>query len=161
MDDDLVGGSTAATGGTPAAQPAAPASADWNTSLAVPAPVLPAEAGADVRTAGRNDDASDPRPRAAADPDGVPRPPRKPRPAWQDPADLPAVQRVLAGPFGEKLKVLKDAARTTQAVLASIDVEGLSDPELVALTQVVEQSGRPVDAGRRRGDPDAVAGPQR
>jgi hypothetical protein len=58
------------------------------------------------------------------------------------------VQRVLAGPFGQKLKALDDAARTAQAVLASIEMEGLGDPEIVALTQVVERVGRPVDAAR-------------
>jgi hypothetical protein len=60
------------------------------------------------------------------------------------------VQRVLAGPFGQKLKALDEVARTAQAVLASIDVEGLSDAEVVALTQVVERAGRPVDAARVR-----------
>ncbi|MGY4857479.1 DUF222 domain-containing protein [Cryobacterium sp. AP23] len=128
MDDDLAGGSTAATGGTPAAQP----SADWNTSLAVPAPIIDAM----VRPATNSADS--------------PLPPKETRPAWQEPAELPAVQRVLAGPFGQKLKALDDAARTTQAVLASIDVEGLSDPEVIALTQAVERAGRPVDAARVR-----------
>jgi hypothetical protein len=144
MDEDLAGGSTAAAAGSP---PAAPASADWNTSLAVPAPVIrsvtePPEA--------RSDAASTPSVRRTTDAAGPPRPPKPARPVWQDPAELPAVQRVLAGPFGQKLKALDDAARTARAVLASIDVEGLSDPEVVALTQVVERAGRPVDAARVR-----------
>jgi hypothetical protein len=69
---------------------------------------------------------------------------------WQDPADLPAVQRALAGTFGERLAELEDAARTVRAVMASIDVDGLSDPEVVAVTQLVEAAGRPVDAARVR-----------
>jgi hypothetical protein len=143
MDDDLAGGSTAAAGGPPAA----PASADWNTSLAVPAPAIrpvdePAVAGVE--------DGSEPSVRRTTDTAGGPRPLKEQRPKWQDPADLPAVQRVLTGAFGQKLKALEDVARTAQAVLASIDVEGLSDPEVVALTQVVERAGRPVDAARVR-----------
>jgi hypothetical protein len=147
MDEDLAGGSTAAAGSSPAAPVSTSASADWNTSLAVPAPVVsvvtePAET--------RADEASAPSRGRTTDTAGPVRPPKKPRPVWQDPADLPAVQRVLAGPFGQKLKALDDAARTAQAVLASIDVEGLSDPEVIALTQVVERAGRPVDAARVR-----------
>jgi hypothetical protein len=143
MDDDLAGGSTEAAGGPPAA----PASADWNTSLAVPAPAIrpvdePAVAGVEV--------GSDPSVRRTTDTAGGPRPLKEQRPKWQNPADLPAVQRVLTGAFGQKLKALEDVARTAQAVLASIDVEALSDPEVVALTQVVERAGRPVDAARVR-----------
>lgn len=139
MDEDLAGGSTEAAGSTPAA----PASADWNTSLAVPAPAI---VPAGDSFAGRGGSET----RLAADGVDSPRPPKKPRPQWQDPADLPAVQKVLAGPFGEKLRAVEAATRTTQAVLASIDVEGLSDAEVVALTQVVERAGRPVDAARVR-----------
>jgi hypothetical protein len=151
MDEDLAGGSTAAAGSSPAA----PVSADWNTSLAVPAPVItPADAPTDAPTAtvgeARDEDASDPSVRRTTNTAGSPRPPKKPRPQWQDPADLPAVQRAMTGAFGEKLKVLNDAARAAQAVLASIDMEGLADPEIVALTQAVERVGRPVDAARVR-----------
>jgi hypothetical protein len=143
MDEDLVGGSTAAAGSTPAA----PASADWNTSLAAQAPTIrSAKEFVDAQTGeGRGG-----RERLATGTADSPRPPKKPRPTWQEPSDLPAVQRVLAGAFGEKLKALDDAARATQAVLASIDFEGLSDPEVVVLTQVVERAGRPVDAARVR-----------
>jgi hypothetical protein len=140
MDEDLAGGSTAAAGRSPAAA----ASADWNTSLAVPAPVItPADAPTDAPT-GTPVEAPTSTPGEASSP----RPPRKPRPQWQDPAELPAVQRALTGPFGEKLKALDAAARTAQAVLASIDMEGLGDAEIIALTQVVERVGRPVDAAR-------------
>jgi hypothetical protein len=123
MDEDLAGGSTAAAGSSPAGQP----TADWNTSLAAPPP-----ASADAL-----------RDRGATTPAKV-------KPIWQDPADLPSVQRAVAGAFGQKLKVLTDVAHAAQAVLASIDVEGLSDPEVIALTQVVERAGRPVDAARVR-----------
>jgi hypothetical protein len=149
MDEDLAGGSTAAAGGPAAAS----AAADWNTSLAAPAPIgISGEAFGGTSGAGRSGEASEAasgagrvQKVAAAD-----RPPKTPRPAWRDPAELPAVQRVLAGPFGQKLKALDEVARTAQAVLASIDVEGLSDAEVVALTQVVERAGRPVDAARVR-----------
>ncbi|MGY4857610.1 DUF222 domain-containing protein [Cryobacterium sp. AP23] len=139
MDDDLAGGSTAATGGPPAAQPAA----DWNTSLAVPAaefsPAAPAsDARGDSRVGGASDTA------------GSGQLPGKPRPEWRDPADLPTVQRALEGGFGDQLRVLNNAVHTLQTVMAAIEVEGLSDPEVIALTQVVEQAGRPVDAARVR-----------
>jgi hypothetical protein len=132
MDDDLAGGSTAATGGTPAAQPAA----DWNTSLAVPAP---AAAPLGASGGGTSDTGST-----------VPKAPkrRKPQPEWREPHELPAVQQARTGAFGEKLSALSDAARTVQAVMASIDASGLSDAEAVALTQTIEQIGRPVDAAR-------------
>ncbi|MEC5185130.1 hypothetical protein RCH12_002606, partial [Cryobacterium sp. MP_3.1] len=52
------------------------------------------------------------------------------------------------GAFGQKLQALDDAARTVMAVMDSIDVNALSDPEVVALTQMVERIGRPVDAAR-------------
>ena len=58
------------------------------------------------------------------------------------------MQLARSGAFGEKLGALADAARTVQAVLASIDAVGLSDAEAVALTQAVEQLGRPVDTAR-------------
>jgi hypothetical protein len=133
MDEDLAGGSTAA-GSTPAAgSPLVPPTADWNTSLAVPAPVTPEPSTHRGIEAGR-----------------APSKAQSAKPVWRDPADLPAVQRALAGEFGGKLAVLADAARTVQAVMASIDVEGLSDPEVIALTQQVEAAGRPVDAARVR-----------
>jgi hypothetical protein len=133
MDDDLAGGSTAA-GSTPAAGPSpVPPAADWNTSLAVPAPVTPEPSTARAIEAGR-----------------APSKSQSAKPVWQDPAELPAVQRALAGAFGEKLTVLADAVRTVQAVMASIDVDGLSDAEVIALTQQVEAAGRPVDAARVR-----------
>ncbi|WEO78892.1 DUF222 domain-containing protein [Cryobacterium sp. SO2] len=127
MDEDLAGGSTAAAGDTPAASSGADAPCDWNTSLAGPARVAPAgtPAGGEARRA-----------------------PGDKRPEWREPSELPGVQRALAGAFGEKLKVLDEASRTVQAVMDSIDVEGLSDPEVVALTQMVERTGRPVDAAR-------------
>src|SRR5688572_28282626 len=105
MDDDLAGGSTAA-GSSPAAGPSpVPPAADWNTSLAVPAPVTPEPSTARAIEAGR-----------------APSKSQSAKPVWQDPAELPAVQRALAGAFGEKLTVLADAVRTVQAVMASIDV---------------------------------------
>jgi hypothetical protein len=143
-DDDLAGSSAAAAGNTPAAQPAPmplaeQAAADWNTSLAAPGPVRPGASGSTRRSA-----------TATGQPGRVPAEPKSVKPVWQDPAELPAVQRALAGAFGEKLTVLADAARTMQAVMASIDVDGLSDPEVIALTQQVEAAGRPVDAARVR-----------
>ncbi|TFC87102.1 HNH endonuclease signature motif containing protein, partial [Cryobacterium sp. TMT4-31] len=60
----------------------------------------------------------------------------------------PGVQRAHTGAFGQKLQALDDAARTVMAVMDSIDVNALSDPEVVALTQMVERTGRPVDAAR-------------
>jgi hypothetical protein len=142
MDDDLAGGSTAATGGPPAA----PASADWNTSLAVPGPDNSPAAAAAPAAGARGDS----RVGAASDTAGSAQVPGKPRPEWQDPADLPMVQRALAGGFGDQLGVLNDAARTLQTAMAAIEVERLSDAELISLTQVVEQAGRPVDSARVR-----------
>ncbi|WEO76296.1 DUF222 domain-containing protein [Cryobacterium sp. SO2] len=127
MDEDLAGGSTAAAGDTPAASSGADAPCDWNTSLAGPARVAPAgtPAGGGARRA-----------------------PGDKRPQWRDPSELPGVQRVLAGAFGEKLTAIDGLARQFQDLMESIDVEGLSDPEVVALTQMVERTGRPVDAAR-------------
>jgi hypothetical protein len=133
MDEDLAGGSTAATGGPPAAPPPA----DWNTSLAVPAPVGAARLDPDAGGA------SDP---GSAVPNALTR--KKPQPVWREPGELPAVRQARTGAFGDKLGVLADAARAVQAVLASIDAGGLSDAEAIALTQAVEQLGRPVDAAR-------------
>jgi hypothetical protein len=150
MDEDLAGGSTAAAGSTPAAQPVHGAGqpvADWNTSLAAPAAPAPEFAGRAAST-GRG---SGPAGERSTDEGRVPSK-RRPaaKPVWQDPADLPAVQHVLAGAFGAKLAVLADAAATVQTVMASIDVDGLSDAEVIALTQAVERAGRPVDAARVR-----------
>ncbi|MCU1446552.1 hypothetical protein, partial [Cryobacterium sp.] len=146
MDEDLAGGSTAATGGSPAAQP----SADWNTSLAVPAPAGAAPLGSSVSgTAGAGSTARAGSTAHAGS--AAPNPPttrRKPQPEWREPDELPAVQQARAGAFGEKLSALSDAARAVQAVLASIDATSLSDAEAVLLTQTVEQLGRPVDAAR-------------
>jgi hypothetical protein len=141
-DDDLAGSSAAAAGNTPAAQPASmplaeQAAVDWNTSLAAPAPVRPEASGAPRRSA-----------TTTGQPGRVPAEPRTVKPVWQDPADLPAVQRVYAGGFGEKLTALKRMTSELQGLMASIDVEGLSDPEVIALTQQVEAAGRPVDAAR-------------
>jgi hypothetical protein len=72
------------------------------------------------------------------------------KPVWQDPADLPAVHEVYAGGFGEKLIALKRMSSQLQNLMASIDVDGLSDAEVVAWTQTVEAAGRPVDAARVR-----------
>ncbi|WP_256041378.1 HNH endonuclease signature motif containing protein [Cryobacterium sp. SO1] len=58
------------------------------------------------------------------------------------------MQRARTGVFGEKLQALEDAARTVRAVMDSLDVNALSDAEVVALTQMVERAGRPVDAAR-------------
>jgi hypothetical protein len=133
MDEDLAGGSRAA-GSTPAAGSSpVPPIADWNTSLAVPGPGTPEPSTDRGIEAGR-----------------APTKPQSAKAVWRDPAELPAVQRALAGAFGEKLTVLADAARTVQAVMASIDVDGLSDAEVIALTQQVEAAGRPVDAARVR-----------
>ncbi|MGO4783912.1 DUF222 domain-containing protein [Cryobacterium sp. W22_MBD10_FK3] len=143
MDDELAPGSTAPTG-TP---PAGPNLHDWNTGLAGPEPEV-----LDELTAPRPDPGPDAASlRGATDTAGsTPSGPAlgKPRPPWRDPSELPAVQRAHTGPFGEKLKALDDAAATVQAVMASIDVNGLSDAEVVALTQMVERAGRPVDAAR-------------
>ncbi|QYF74776.1 HNH endonuclease signature motif containing protein [Cryobacterium sp. PAMC25264] len=69
---------------------------------------------------------------------------------WRDPAHLPAVQRAQTGVFGEKLQVLAEAAAAVQEVMGSIDVDGLNDAELVALTQMTEKVGRPTDLARVR-----------
>jgi hypothetical protein len=71
-----------------------------------------------------------------------------PQPEWREPTELPAVQRARAGAFGDTLAALAEAAQVVQAAMASIDADGLSDPEIVALTQAVEGVGRPVDAAR-------------
>uniref|UniRef100_UPI0018EC33AA hypothetical protein n=1 Tax=Cryobacterium sp. N22 TaxID=2048290 RepID=UPI0018EC33AA len=157
MDDELVG-STAPTG-TP---PTGPNLHDWNTALAAPAPDAVAfsdGAGLDAPSLRSTTDAE------SGPADGAPGPTRgrgsaaghagragprlsKPKPEWRDPAELPGVQRAHTGLFGEKLQALDDAARTVRAVMDSIDVNALSDPEVVALTQMVERTGRPVDAAR-------------
>jgi len=54
------------------------------------------------------------------------------------------------GSFGEKLRAMEDLARQLRGLMDSIDVDSLSDPEVVALTQAVEQTGRPVDLARVR-----------
>ncbi|WP_066595188.1 hypothetical protein [Cryobacterium arcticum] len=79
-----------------------------------------------------------------------PRPGRRgaPQPTWRDPADLPAVQRAHTGELGEKLQLLSEAAAVVQEVMGSIDVDGLNDAELVALTQMTEKIGRPADLAR-------------
>ncbi|TFC92246.1 hypothetical protein E3T19_02035 [Cryobacterium sp. TMT4-31] len=144
MDDELDNGSTAPTGTTPTGSNLH----DWNTGLAGPDP-LPA-LDATIFT-----DTTDTSTNTAAGPTkGSPRPGQigrgrsKPRPEWRDPAELPGVQRAHTGAFGQKLQALDDAARTVMAVMDSIDVNALSDPEVVALTQMVERTGRPVDAAR-------------
>ncbi|WP_305088572.1 HNH endonuclease signature motif containing protein [Cryobacterium sp. SO1] len=58
------------------------------------------------------------------------------------------MQRAHTGVFGEKLQALEGAADTVRAVMDSLDVNALSDAEVVALTQMVERTGRPVDAAR-------------
>ena len=136
MDDDLVGGSTAAAGDTPTAENAAPSTSDWNTSLAAPAVGSIAGGGT-----------ADATPEASAE--GTPTGRRgRVKPEWRDPSELPAVQRAHTGTFGEKLAVLKEATAAVTAVLQTIEVTSLSDAEVVALTQTVEGLGRPVDAGR-------------
>ncbi|WP_199190216.1 hypothetical protein, partial [Cryobacterium sp. N22] len=142
MDDELVG-STAPTG-TP---PAGSNLHDWNTALAGPAPDASgsAAAGSDAASLSGSTDTVT----TGAGPSGRPRRGRgEGKPEWRDPAELPGVQRAHTGPFGEKLQALDDAARTVRAVMDSIDVNALSDPEVVALTQMVERTGRPVDAAR-------------
>jgi hypothetical protein len=135
MDDELIGSSDGSTGkaGRP---PARPVSADWNTSLAVPAPDA-AQSGAS--SIAPTPDSAGPR---------QPAPARPPRPAWRDPAELPAVQRAHTGTFGEKLRTIDDARQSFLAALASIDIVGLADPEAVALMQAVEALGRPVDTAK-------------
>ncbi|WP_166793230.1 HNH endonuclease signature motif containing protein [Cryobacterium lactosi] len=137
MDDELV--SPTAPTGTP---PASANPCDWNTALASP---VPEPSGPDAGSLGGPTDTTAPgesfpgRPGRAST-DG--------RPAWRDPAHLPGVQRARTGVFGEKLQALEDAARTVRAVMDSLDVNALSDAEVVALTQMVERTGRPVDAAR-------------
>jgi hypothetical protein len=150
MDEDLAGGSTAAAGSTPAAQSSpvpspVQSAADWNTSLAAPAPapVAPQPSASSNRRLSGTGERSSGSGKASAKSKSV-------KPVWQDPADLPAVQNALAGTFGEKLTVVADAARALQAVMASVNVDGLSDAEVIALTQAVEAAGRPVDAARVR-----------
>lgn len=130
MDDELNGSSTGSTGetGTP---PVSPISSDWNTSLAAPAPLVDPSVGATTDSA-----------------EGTAGSPRRSRPAWRDPAELPAVQNARTGVFGEKLRAIDEARRIFIAALGSIDTVGLTDPEVVALTQAVEAAGRPVDAAR-------------
>ena len=160
MDEELLG-STAPTG-TP---PAGPNLHDWNTALAAPAPDV---AGFDVAgpddasLSGTTDTEPGPETGAAAGTPGRSRPrvsrgthPGQPRsgpsvrqPPWRDPAELPGVQHAHTGAFGDKLRVLEDAAGMVQAVLESIDLDALSDAEVVAFTQMVEHAGRPVDAAR-------------
>ena len=129
MDEELERGSTAPTGHLPAGQ----IPQDWNTSLADPAPDPAAANG----TAGGT--AEPPAPAHLAG---------KQQPEWREPAGMPAVQRTRTGAFGEKLTALDKITREFQAVMASIDADGLSDPEIIALTQAVEQTSRPVDAAR-------------
>ncbi|PXA67494.1 HNH endonuclease signature motif containing protein [Cryobacterium arcticum] len=173
MDEELQKGSTPPMGDTPTGPNSRGPSAsgrssdgrisddqsalDWNTGLAGPAPEITAPLTSTVAaTSGTTAGSTDASPSTAdAAPDGswpgvgdAGARRGKPQPVWQEPTELPAVQRVLAGPFGEKVKVLADAARTIQAVMASIDVDTVNDAELVALTQVVENVGRPVDAAR-------------
>ncbi|WP_120337060.1 HNH endonuclease signature motif containing protein [Cryobacterium soli] len=143
MDEELVHGSTAPLGDTPAGG----TPQDWNTSLAGPAPV---PAAFDVPADSSVNAATD----TPIDGDrAVPAPPRAgrrgaPQPTWRDPARLPAVQQAHTGVFGQKLQVLARAAAVVQEVMGSIDVDGLTDAELVALTQMTEQVGRPADLAR-------------
>ena len=155
MDDEFVTGSTAPLGDTPTGG----TPQDWNTALAGPAPepvpvTVPADpsvnAATDTPTDTPTDTATDPR----SDSDRVePAPARAgrrgvPQPIWRDPAQLPAVQHTRTGVFGEKLRVLAQAAAAVQEVMGSIDVDGLNDAELVALTQMTETVGRPADLAR-------------
>ncbi|TFC88759.1 HNH endonuclease signature motif containing protein [Cryobacterium sp. TMT4-31] len=142
MDDELDSGSTAPTGTTPTGSNLH----DWNTGLAGPDPFTGPDADSlsgtsDMKAAG-------PAAGPATGSSRAGRGPSKPRPEWRDPAELPGVQRAHTGAFGQKLQALDDAARTVMAVMDSIDVNALSDPEVVALTQMVERTGRPVDAAR-------------
>jgi hypothetical protein len=147
MDEDLAGGSTAAAGNTPTAQPPLVPSptisaADWNTSLAAPAAVMPEPSSSGRRSSGTPERSSESGP--------APAKAKSVKPVWRDPADLPAVREVYAGGFGEKLIALKRMSSQLQNLMVSIDVDGLSDAEVVALTQTVEAAGRPVDAARVR-----------
>ena len=149
MDDELVG-STAPTG----TSPAGPNLHDWNTGLAGPAPDTSAfsdAAGPDAASLSAATDAQSGPAEGSSAAGHAARAGRrlsKPQPEWRDPAELPGVQRAHTGAFGEKLQALDDAARMVRAVMDSIDVNALSDPEVVALTQMVERTGRPVDAAR-------------
>ena len=142
MDEELQS-STAPTG-TP---PAGPNLHDWNTALASPAPAAAdlGAAGPDAASLGGTTDT----PTGSVNRPAKPRAgSREARPAWREPAELAGVQRAHTGVFGDKLQALDDAARTVRAVLDSLDLNALSDPEIVALTQMVERTGRPVDAAR-------------
>ncbi|POH67952.1 MULTISPECIES: HNH endonuclease signature motif containing protein [Cryobacterium] len=148
MDDELDSGSTAPMGSSPTGSNLH----DWNTGLAGPDPLTALDAAILADTTDmKADTAAGP---AAGPATGSSRPGQtgrgrsKPRPEWRDPAELPGVQRAHTGAFGQKLQALDDAARTVMAVMDSIDVNALSDPEVVALTQMVERTGRPLDAAR-------------
>jgi hypothetical protein len=166
MDDDLVGGSTAATGGTPGADSSGAATSgtaapcDWNTSLAGPAPEAAPFAAADASNLhGTLDTQPGVHPAASHTTTGAtgaggagsrrsPRRQAERQPEWREPAELPGVQRAHTGTLGEKLKALDEASRTVRAVMDSIDADALSDAEAIAFTQAVERTGRPVDAAR-------------
>ncbi|MEC5185561.1 hypothetical protein RCH12_003038 [Cryobacterium sp. MP_3.1] len=137
MDDELDSGSTAPTGTSPTGSNVH----DWNTGLSGPDPLTAPDADSLSGT-------TDTQAHTAGGTAGRTRGRSKPRPGWRDPAELPGVQRAHTGAFGQKLQALDDAARTVMAVMDSIDVNALSDPEVVALTQMVERTGRPVDAAR-------------
>ncbi|TFD91029.1 HNH endonuclease [Cryobacterium lactosi] len=152
MDEELLGSTTPT--GTP---PAGTNPHDWNTALAAPAPDVTGldAAGPDAGNLGGPSDTDAGRPgrtRARGSRGTHPGHPRSGpsvgQPVWRDPAELPGVQRAHTGAFGDKLRVLEDAAGMVQAVLASIDLDALSDAEVVAFTQMVEHAGRPVDAAR-------------
>ncbi|POH64252.1 hypothetical protein C3B61_12320, partial [Cryobacterium zongtaii] len=148
MDDELDSGSTAPTGTTPTGSNLH----DWNTGLSGPDPLTALDAHSLSGTSGTKaaaaaDTAAGPA-TGSSRPGQTGRGPSKPRPEWRDPAELLGVQRAHTGAFGQKLQALDDAARTVMAVMDSIDVNALSDPEVVALTQMVERTGRPVDAAR-------------
>jgi hypothetical protein len=152
MDEELID-SSGNPDGEAAKPPAAPLCADWNTSLAAPAfgdrlaasshpdgPVGGSDAEHGASTVGAGS------PRAGST--GAGESAGRRRPPWQDPAELPAVQRAHTGAFGVKLRAIDEAKHLLLAALASIDTVGLTDPEAVALLQAVEAAGRPVDAAR-------------
>ena len=56
--------------------------------------------------------------------------PVTPQPEWRDPAGLPAIQYTRTGAFGEKLAALDRISAEFRDVMASIDADGLSDPEV-------------------------------
>ncbi|POH62507.1 hypothetical protein C3B61_16800 [Cryobacterium zongtaii] len=148
MDDELDSGSTAPTGTTPTGSNLH----DWNTGLSGPDPLTAPDAHSlsgtsDTKAAAAGDTAAGPA-TGSSRAGRASRGRSKPRPEWRDPAELPGVQGAHTGAFGQKLQALDDAARTVMAVMDSIDVNALSDPEVVALTQMVERTGRPVDAAR-------------